>query len=576
MRQRINRLLMLGKRGLTGPVFQRIGARLWAHAGRIGDLGGGLPAPRMTAASVVPGCVSILVDASEDYVGDTSATWIVKIAGVGDFPATGEPVYEVPVITTTDLESVFKNVPTSQRVYVEGVGLTFDISAGALPDGLTLSSNGIISGTPTTVGAYDFTVRATNPAGSDTQQFTMAVNWTMMETLADATFTRASTATVYDSTTGFSVAAIDERRTQDGGYLQEAAATCILAGSADFDSAETYWGGVSIGWVKYYEKTSIFPGGTAWQGVEKNAGSRNRIQVITVAMSTVYTAQCYIEVFDGQTMPVEFGINDTGAASIWAAIGRLQFDTVSRTVDMRLRGTGHISLDLKNLGAGPNGGTVYRIDWTFNTNTINDTTVTLTWYPTGTQTDQLAGGDTIIHGCDIKEGYSASSFVISGAAATTRAADALSFPVVMPQSVFAIYVEFELLRDPLDLSAIADIRLFGTTDSGGTTKALRTARGDTWSITQPGGGAQFALDIGDLAKNVKYKAVFGSDGTDLFTYVNGAEKQRSTLTVALDHSDVGVLTIGNWSGGYSKSLIIQAARVHSEPLTPAELIAMTS
>jgi hypothetical protein len=43
---------------------------------------------------------------------------------------------------------------------------TYGVSAGQLPDGLTLSTDGTLQGTPTTAGASTFTVTATNAAGS--------------------------------------------------------------------------------------------------------------------------------------------------------------------------------------------------------------------------------------------------------------------------------------------------------------------------------------------------------------------------------------------------------------------------
>lgn len=46
---------------------------------------------------------------------------------------------------------------------------TWSVSAGTLPTGLSLSSAGVLSGTPTVAGAYTFTVQATNTAGSATQ-----------------------------------------------------------------------------------------------------------------------------------------------------------------------------------------------------------------------------------------------------------------------------------------------------------------------------------------------------------------------------------------------------------------------
>jgi|GEM_PF-495681 len=53
---------------------------------------------------------------------------------------------------------------------------TFTVSAGALPTGLTLSSAGVISGTPTATGTFTGTVKATNTAGNVTQNFSITVN----------------------------------------------------------------------------------------------------------------------------------------------------------------------------------------------------------------------------------------------------------------------------------------------------------------------------------------------------------------------------------------------------------------
>src|SRR5271163_570344 len=50
---------------------------------------------------------------------------------------------------------------------------TWTISQGSLPPGLSLASDGIISGTPTTTGSYDFTVKVV-----DSQTPTAAVDTT--------------------------------------------------------------------------------------------------------------------------------------------------------------------------------------------------------------------------------------------------------------------------------------------------------------------------------------------------------------------------------------------------------------
>ena len=49
---------------------------------------------------------------------------------------------------------------------VGGTGsLTFS-ATGTLPPGLTLSSGGVLTGTPTTAGSYTFTVTATDTVGA--------------------------------------------------------------------------------------------------------------------------------------------------------------------------------------------------------------------------------------------------------------------------------------------------------------------------------------------------------------------------------------------------------------------------
>jgi hypothetical protein len=55
---------------------------------------------------------------------------------------------------------------------------TYTISAGNLPAGMTLSAEGILSGTPTASGSFDFTVQAadsTSPSASDTRAYTLDI-----------------------------------------------------------------------------------------------------------------------------------------------------------------------------------------------------------------------------------------------------------------------------------------------------------------------------------------------------------------------------------------------------------------
>ena len=57
-----------------------------------------------------------------------------------------------------------------------GTPTSWTVSSGALPAGLTLnSSNGLLSGTPTTAGDFSFKISASNGSVSDTQSYTMSV-----------------------------------------------------------------------------------------------------------------------------------------------------------------------------------------------------------------------------------------------------------------------------------------------------------------------------------------------------------------------------------------------------------------
>jgi hypothetical protein len=82
-----------------------------------------------------------------------------------------------PVITTTTLPN--GTVGTGYNIQLAASGtapITWAVSSGNLPTGLTLNGSGVISGTPTTAGTSNFTVKATNSAGNDTKPLSITVN----------------------------------------------------------------------------------------------------------------------------------------------------------------------------------------------------------------------------------------------------------------------------------------------------------------------------------------------------------------------------------------------------------------
>jgi len=81
-----------------------------------------------------------------------------------------------PAITTASLPDGTVGTAYSQTLAATGdATITWSLESGSLPTGLTLLGSGTISGTPTTAGTSNFTVKATNAAGNDTKQLSITI-----------------------------------------------------------------------------------------------------------------------------------------------------------------------------------------------------------------------------------------------------------------------------------------------------------------------------------------------------------------------------------------------------------------
>ena len=74
------------------------------------------------------------------------------------------------------LNAAGQGIPYSTTILSSGAApITYSVISGSLPGGLSLSSSGVISGTPASTGTSSFTVQAENSLGADTRVFTLSV-----------------------------------------------------------------------------------------------------------------------------------------------------------------------------------------------------------------------------------------------------------------------------------------------------------------------------------------------------------------------------------------------------------------
>jgi len=80
------------------------------------------------------------------------------------------------IVATNSLPDAPINQPYSQQLTATGgAAASWSLVSGALPDGLTLSSGGLIAGTPTKSGTFSFTVQVNGSPNNDTKALSIFV-----------------------------------------------------------------------------------------------------------------------------------------------------------------------------------------------------------------------------------------------------------------------------------------------------------------------------------------------------------------------------------------------------------------
>ena len=141
--------------------------------------------------------------------GSFTFTVTATDSSTGTGPYTGSRAYTLTVnaptitVSPTTLPAATVGVVYSQAITAGGgtSPYTFTITAGALPAGLTLGSDGTLSGTATAGGSFSFTVKAVDSSGGSgpyngTRAYTLTVNAPTI-TIAPATLPSATVAAAY-------------------------------------------------------------------------------------------------------------------------------------------------------------------------------------------------------------------------------------------------------------------------------------------------------------------------------------------------------------------------------------------
>lgn len=165
-----------------------------------------------TTGGALPPGLSITLGGLIVGTATTAGTYNFTVSAIDSIATIASRAFSIVVtapsalvIATTTLTSAIVNVPGySQTIAVTGATgtTTFAVTSGTLPTGLTLSSTGTISGTPTTAALYNFTVTATDSTATTVSKaFSIAIGATAPLAFTTTTLPNAPLNTAGYSTT---------------------------------------------------------------------------------------------------------------------------------------------------------------------------------------------------------------------------------------------------------------------------------------------------------------------------------------------------------------------------------------
>ena len=162
---------------------------------------------------------TITVESGGKLEGEPTGSGTVKIA---------------PTITTKSLPGGTVGEPYTETILAAtgDASITWSVSNGSLPAGLSLSKDGKITGTPTTEGTSTFTVTATNNIGSDSREFTLKIEKPAFIPVTDLELNKDSL-TLQENSSDTLIATVKPDDATNRGVTWESSDTSIATVSED-------------------------------------------------------------------------------------------------------------------------------------------------------------------------------------------------------------------------------------------------------------------------------------------------------------------------------------------------------